>query len=32
MRVKLAAWGGRSVGKESLLIAAAPGRSLSAIR
>ena len=31
-RLKLTARGGRLVGKESVLIAAAAGRSLSAIR
>jgi len=31
-RLKLAARGGRLIGKESLLVAAAAGRSLSAIR
>ena len=31
-RLKLTACGGRVVGKRSILIAAAPGRSLSAIR
>jgi hypothetical protein len=32
MRLKLAARGGRLIGKQSFLIAAAAGRSLSAIR
>jgi hypothetical protein len=32
MRLKLSAWGGRLMGKGCVLIAAAPGRSLSAIR
>jgi hypothetical protein len=32
MRLKLSARGGRSIGKGSFLMAAAAGRSLSAIR
>ena len=32
MRLKLSAWGGRSIGKGFVLSAAAPGRSSSAIR
>ena len=32
MRLKLSARGGRAIGKWSVLIAAAAGRSLSAIR
>ena len=32
LRLKLSAWGGRGVGNRFYLIAAAPGRSLSATR